>query len=159
MDILQVGLGSFGFSWLKEILMDYEGVRIVGLVDKDKSMLARAGEIDGIDTDTLFQDISDALSKVKPDIILNTTPPHIHKEINYAALNHGVPVLCEKPIAESLEDARAIMEKSQSTNIPVMIAENYRFFDVVRKAKDIIVKGEIGKLNSIYVDFHAYHCT
>lgn len=157
MDILQVGLGSFGFNWLKEILMDYEGIRIVGLVDSDGNMLEKAGKIGGIGPDMLFQSINGALSKTRPDMILNTTPPHIHKEINLIALEHGIPVLCEKPIAEDFEDVKAIIEKAQSTGVPVMIAENYRFSDVVRKTKEIIDTGEIGNLNSIYVDFYRNH--
>lgn len=85
MNVLLVGLGGFGFGWLKNVLIKNENVRIIGLVDKNPDSLTKAKELDGIEENMLFLDIVEALDCLKPDFILNVTPPAIHKTVNLAA--------------------------------------------------------------------------
>lgn len=157
MNIVQVGLGDFGFGWLKSILLNCKDIRIVGLVDKNPELLKKAQELGNFDKSVLFTSITDALNTVKPDFVINITPPGIHKYINMEAFNRGIPVLSEKPIAENYEDAIEILNKSKELNVPIMIAENYRYNDIVRRFRKIIEVGEIGEVNAVYIDFFRKH--
>ncbi len=157
MKVLLAGVGSFGSSWLKSILLQDKNIEICGLVDKNPEHLSRVKELKGINENLFYSDVRDALIHLKPDFLLNATPPGIHKTVNLIAFEFGIPVLCEKPIAEDYKDAIEIYIKSKELSIPVMIAENYRYDKVIRTAKKLIASGEIGKINTIHVDFHRRH--
>ena len=156
MDVIQIGLGQFGFSWLEKILLKNERINVVALVDKNKNTFKKVQQLDSSNYD-VFTGIEEALNQIKADFILNVTPPKIHKKINFIALEEGIPVLCEKPIAESYEDAYDVLEKAEITGVPLMIAENYRFNESIRKVRKIIESGEIGKLCTVNIDFNRKH--
>jgi predicted dehydrogenase len=157
MKLIQVGLGEFGFGWLKDVLLKYDGIQIMAVVDRNQEALNMAKELPGMNNTGLFTDLREALTVYKPDFILNITPPAVHKDIDFTAYEYKIPVLSEKPIAETYEDAKEIFDKSLELNVPVMIAENYRYFNIVRTVQKFLISGEIGKINSIHVDFSRKH--
>lgn len=157
MNVLQVGLGDFGFSWLKEILLGYDGIRIAGLVDKNPELLKKGQTLGNFSDCMLFTDLHEALSTIRPDFILNITPPYAHKAVDIEAFEHGIPVLSEKPVAEDFKDVIEIVRMSGKFNVPLMIAENYRYYDIVRKTREIIASAEVGQLNAVYIDFFMNH--
>lgn len=157
MDMIQVGLGDFGLSWLRDVIIPCEAVRIIGLVDANPDRLRIGKELAGLSDTQLFTTIQDALAAARPQFILNATPPDKHKLIDLEAMNRHIAVLSEKPIAEQYEDALELLKKSEEMNVPIMISENYRFFDIVRKAKSLILSGEIGPINAVSVDFFRNH--
>lgn len=157
MKLIQVGLGDFGLNWLKDILLKNNTVQLIGVVDKNDNLLNSAKELSGMEDVLIFNDLKDALAKLKPDFILNVTPPGIHKEINFIAFENKIPVLSEKPIAEIYSDAKEILEKSIEVNVPIMISENYRYSNYARTAKKIISSGDLGRIDSVSVDFNRKH--
>lgn len=159
MKIIQVGLGEFGFNWLKEVLLPHKGIEIKGLVDGSSKALDKARNLEGFESIGLFTSLEEALSYCKPDLVLNFTPPAVHKNIDFISLKNGIPVLSEKPIAETYDDALEILALSGKTGIPVMISENYRFFSISRKVRELISSGAVGPLTSISVDFRRRHRT
>lgn len=72
----------------------------------------------------------------------NTT----HAEMSMAALQGGKDVLCEKPMATSLQDARTMIETAQKTGRKLMIAHNQRLENANQVAKEIIQSGKLGKV-------------
>lgn len=159
MKILQVGLGEFGFNWLKEVLVTHNDIELTGLVDRNSEALNKARSLKGLENTCLFTSLEEALSYCRPDLILNFTPPVVHKNIDFISLKNGIPVLSEKPIAETYVDALEILSLSEKTGIPVMISENYRFFSISRKVRDLISSGAVGPLTSLSVDFRRRHRT
>lgn len=71
-----------------------------------------------------------------------------HAEIAVAALNKGIHVLCEKPMATSLKECEAMVEAARRNGCKLMIAQNQRFASVHQEARKRIEAGEIGKLLS-----------
>ena len=59
------------------------------------------------------------------EAIVIATPPETHRAIAEAALTAGKPVFCEKPLAESLKDSRALVDLAEATGVPNMIGFNY----------------------------------
>lgn len=157
MKVIQVGLGQFGFSWLKSILLPHEQIEIIGIVDKNTSLLEKAKEECNIEQTKLFTDLRHAIASTNPDFILNATPPIIHKEIDLIAFENRIPILSEKPIAEEISHVFDIVRKAEETGVPIMIAENYRYSKVVREAKILLDAGEIGKLSNIQINFCRCH--
>lgn len=157
MKIVQIGLGKFGFDWLNGILKDNKSVDVVGLVDNNENILSKvvnSGEFSQAICTTNFEK---ALELTVPDFVLNVTPPKIHKQIVKRCIDYRIPVLCEKPIAETYDDALEMLKYSQAKGVPVMIAENYRYKNVVRKCKEMLSRGDIGRINSVQIIFSQHH--
>jgi predicted dehydrogenase len=117
-------------------------------VDSDPQ---RAGLLEA--GDAFFTSLDAALSRVAVDVLINLTPPAVHTSVDRAAFARGIPVLCEKPIAEDYADAVEIVTEAQRLGVPFMIAENYRRAPVMRLARRLIAVGEIGEVSGIHVQF------
>jgi predicted dehydrogenase len=82
------------------------------------------------------------------DIVDISTPNHTHREIAVAALEAGKHVICEKPLAHDLEDARAMYEAARKASGVHMVAYNYRRTPAVALARKFIEEGAIGDILS-----------
>lgn len=80
------------------------------------------------------------------DIVDIVTPNHLHADIAIAALEAGKHVLCEKPLARSLYEAKAMKDAALKTNLVTMVAYNYRRTPAVVLAKRLIDEGKIGQI-------------
>ncbi|AFK21624.1 Gfo/Idh/MocA family protein [Pyrococcus sp. ST04] len=73
-----------------------------------------------------------------------------HKEVAIRAAEEGKHILLEKPIALTIEDAKEIIKAAKKAGVKLMVPFNPRFTQPLKKAKEMIVNGEIGKLEYIY---------
>jgi predicted dehydrogenase len=157
MKVIQVGVGQFGYSWLEEVILLSPEVQLIGLVDKNREHLKRAAALIDDESVGYYETLEKALEELDPDFILNLTPPRVHREIIIQAIGKGFPVLSEKPIAESLSDAKLIYNEVENSGVNLMIAENYRFSKIIREAKAILDRGVLGKIDSLSIDFFRNH--
>jgi predicted dehydrogenase len=79
------------------------------------------------------------------EIFDNCTPDDRHKEPSIAAAQAGKHVICEKPLAMTAEDARAMRDAAELAGVRHMTCFNYRFIPAVRLARELIDQGAIGK--------------
>ena len=150
MKAVLVGLGRFGLGWYKRMLK--RGL-LAAVVDSNPEMNDKLGD-SGI---PFYKSLEEALQRESIDFIVNVTPPHIHMGINRIAFERGIPVLCEKPIANDFGEAIESVRLAERYNVPFMIAENYRFAPNIRKLKQLIEEGAIGEISEIDIRFHRYH--
>ncbi len=87
------------------------------------------------------------------DAISICTPPALHKEVAIAALQRGIHVLCEKPMAVSPEECRQIEEAAQQSNAIFMMAFRHRFLPAHRFIKEFIRKENLGRIILFYNTF------
>ncbi len=80
------------------------------------------------------------------DLICITTPPNIHKEMTLFALERGKAVLCEKPMAIKVAEAREMMDKAQEKQVLALVDFELRFQNGRQKARKMLRDGEIGKI-------------
>ena len=80
------------------------------------------------------------------DLVDVSVPGNMHAPIAIAAANAGKMVLCEKPLANTLADAREMYEAVQKNNVTNALCHNYRFAPAVQLAKQLIDEGRIGKI-------------
>jgi predicted dehydrogenase len=78
------------------------------------------------------------------DLVVISTPNALHRPIAEAALAAGKHVFCEKPLAGTTEDARAIVEAARRAERVLKVGSNLRFFPNVKEAKRLLDAGEIG---------------
>ncbi len=156
MNILQVGLGEYGWSWFADVLSATEGATIVGVVDRDEAKLASAGAYGKLSSDVLFTELDTALRQgARPDFILNAAPPGAQTDVARRAVAEGIPVLCEQPIAESALEAAELARLSRESGVPVAVAANFRYHPLVREAKRLLPR--IGRIRRVDVDFRRKH--
>lgn len=122
---LLVGAGGMGRAWGKN-LRDCEQVQIGGWVDIRPAAAAQAADELGVTMHT-GEDLGKALAEVKPDFLVDVTVPEAHREVTCAALAAGVPVIGEKPMAESMESARAMVAASERAGLLYMVSQSRRY--------------------------------
>ena len=83
-----------------------------------------------------------------PDVQIfdNCTPDDIHAEPTIAAAKAGKHVICEKPLAMTVKDARDVLDAVKKTGVKHMLCHNYRFMPAVRLAKTLIDEGRMGAI-------------
>lgn len=117
-------------------------VKIVALCDLNRDILEKVANKFNIKN--VYTDFSQMLERENPDIIDICTPPKTHAELAVQALEKGSHVLLEKPIALELKDCDAIIEAAKRYKKKVCIMHNQIFNPAFTKAKDSLLKGEIG---------------
>ena len=102
-----------------------------------------------------YQQYEDMLRKENLDIACVLTPAAAHREVTEKAAEYGVNVLCEKPIAVALNDAKSMIAECRKHGVRLCYAESFRFMPAFMKAKEMIDQGFLGDLfllMEIYAD-------
>ncbi|MEA2748786.1 MAG: hypothetical protein QOI41_2929, partial [Myxococcales bacterium] len=81
------------------------------------------------------------------DFVDICTPPYAHADIALAALGKDLHVLCEKPLATNVADARAMLSKAKEGRRVIYPAHNYRHAPVIKAVRSILDEGTIGKVH------------
>ena len=151
--VLLLGVGNFGRSWAEHVIPACGDVcEFAAAVDQRPERLAYVPE-----GTARFTDLDEALQAVHPDLVINVTPPHLHTGTNLQLLSSGYAVLCEKPIAETPEDAQKLAAFYQEKGGFLMIADNYRYAPVFRACRQMLASGEMGNIHSVQCHFRHYH--
>jgi predicted dehydrogenase len=84
------------------------------------------------------------------DAVLVLTPDHLHRPVAVAALEAGVAVFCEKPMATTVEDCDAILQAAERTGTRLYVGHNMRHMPVVTQLREIIRSGRIGAVKAVW---------
>lgn len=118
-------------------------VEIKALADISKNALENAAE--KAKGAKLFDDYKAMLDSGLVDVVSICTPPVAHEEAAVAALERGIHVLCEKPLAHSVAAGKNIVAAAEKSGAALMTAFRHRFIPANLKMKELLVAGEIGK--------------
>lgn len=91
-------------------------------------------------------DWQDLVEDPRVDAVVIATPQDTHRRIAEAAISLGKPVLCEKPLAETVEDARAMVAAAEAAGVPNMVGFNYIRTPASQFARKLVADGAIGEL-------------
>ncbi|HWU87029.1 MAG TPA: Gfo/Idh/MocA family oxidoreductase [Kofleriaceae bacterium] len=83
------------------------------------------------------------------DFVDIATPPSEHAAICHGALDHGLHVFCEKPLATSAKEAMAMLAHAARARRVVFPSHNYRHAPVIRKIREILDAGELGEIHLV----------
>jgi predicted dehydrogenase len=94
-----------------------------------------------------YKDYHEMFRKENLDLVSVCVPNFLHKEIVLSAVENGVKnIVCEKPLATSVEDGREMVEACKKNGVRLMYAEDWIFAPALIRAKEIVNEGGIGKL-------------
>lgn len=119
------------------------GAEICWLVDVDEEQTKTIGR--SFPSARWTGDYHDALSDPEVDAVSICLPHNLHASVAIGAAKAGKHILCEKPIAASLDEADRMIEAADRAKVILMIAENVRFTPVYEKIRDLVSDGVIGR--------------
>jgi predicted dehydrogenase len=151
--IIQVGVGGMGLGWTDRIA-ESDKWEAAAYVDVNRKGLMFAAERHGLSKSRCFTDLDAALSQVDADALLDVTPQQFRRGVCEKALKRGLDVMSEKPLADSLRNAKAIVACARKCRRTYMVAQNYRYQAVVQTVKRLIGQGRIGDIGYAGVSFH-----
>jgi predicted dehydrogenase len=141
--IIQAGIGGHGRTWLTLLQResaDGDAIELVAVADPSEWARTVAAE-DGIPATQIFATLDEALRFVEADAVLVVTPPATHRALATAALEVGKHVLIEKPLATTIEDARALANLASERGLTLMVSQNYRHQAPVRALRRLLDSG------------------
>ncbi len=136
-----IGCGFFALNHLHG-WQDAKGASIVAICDQSAERLQVVGDQFGIAK--RYTNAREMLEIEKPDFVDIATTVSSHLDLVLVAAELKIPVICQKPFAKNLEDARAMVLACESAHVPLMIHENFRWQSAIMKVKDVLQSGQIG---------------
>jgi len=91
-----------------------------------------------------YADPEALIREIEPDFIDIVTNVETHRPLVEMAARHGIPVICQKPMAPTLADAVAMLETCKRAGVPLFIHENWRWQTAIRALKEHLDRGAIG---------------
>ncbi|TWU37136.1 Gfo/Idh/MocA family protein [Novipirellula artificiosorum] len=124
-----------------------EDVEIVGICNRTVSKAEAFAKEFGIQE--CGDNLEQMIDRLKPDFVDIITPPETHLPYVKVAAERGIPILCQKALAPTFDEAKEIVETAQKHQVPFMVHENFRFQPWHREIKKLLQQGAIGKLHSL----------
>lgn len=146
--LVQAGAGGMGRAWLRTIA-DNPDVDLVGLVDLDLAVARTAADEHGFGAVPVAASLDEL--GVEADALIDVTVPVAHPKVSVDALLRGLPVLCEKPLAESVRECLAMVAASEVSGKLLMVSQSRRYFRAGSAFGRQI--GELGTIGSLSCEF------
>lgn len=134
-----VGIGGFGSRRVKAV--EKAGGRVACLVDLDEERISKMASALGCDYSTNYRK---TVKRDDVDCVIVATPNKFHAPITIAALEAGKHTICEKPLARTPKEARAMVDAAEKNKVFLKTGSNLRYFSNVKRAKELIVEKVIG---------------
>ncbi len=140
-----IGTGSRGTGCFGQLLSGRNDVEIAALCDPNPVRMRGAAKILGI-TPNFYTSMEEMSKKETLDGVIITSPDACHHDCAMTALELGWNVLIDKPLATNVKDGKEIIEKAKKVGKTVMIGFNLRHHAVLKRLKEIIDSGTLGKV-------------
>jgi len=137
------GLGVIGRAHAARVAA-HGDCRLVALADPGAGAAALAREADV----PLFADLEEMLDTTKPDGVILATPNELHVPGALECVQRGIPVLLEKPLADSMEDAMRLVDAEAASRVPVLVGHHRRYGAVLEAARAAIDEGCLGRVTA-----------
>jgi predicted dehydrogenase len=149
------GQGAFiGDVHRKSIAMDGKAEIVCGAFSQSYDNTRATGESLGLPKDRLYPTFEDMIQAEarrpdKPDFISIVTPNSTHYPAAKLALEHGFPVVCEKPLATTSHEALDLACLGRESGLLFCVAYAYSGYPIVKHLRDVIASGEVGRIRFV----------
>ena len=131
---------------------------VAGALASTPEKALASGEELGLAADRIYPDFAtmaaaEAAREDGIDAVSIVTPNHVHYPAAKAFLEAGIPVICDKPLTSNGEDARALAEVAEHTGTAFVLTHNYTGYPMIRQAREVIERGDLGDLRLIHVEY------
>jgi predicted dehydrogenase len=147
-----VNVGVVGTSWFADLmhlpcLKSAPGAQLVAICGRGRERaeaMARKYEIPQV-----FTDYRDMIERAGLQALVVVTPDDLHYPVTMAALNAGLHVFCEKPLAMSVEQAHEMHQRAAAMGVKHLVNFTYRWVPLHRYLRDRVAEGYLGRLYQI----------
>ena len=115
-------------------------VELVGWCDKDVT------RVKGMPA---YASLEQMLEKARPDLVDIVTPPETHLELVRAVAERSLPMICQKPLAPTFDEARAVVAVAEKAKTTLVVHENFRWQPWYREARRFIEDNRLGRPHSV----------
>ena len=145
---LRVGVAGTGFIGRVHVASARRaGAEVVGVSASTPERSSAAAAELGVPVGAVS---SEALLDLGLDVLHVATPNHLHTQLAVRALEAGVHVVVEKPVALDSTDARALVEAARGKDLVVAVPFVYRFYPTIRHARELVRSGEVGDVRLMH---------
>lgn len=126
-------------------------IEIVAVAEPDHQLLSLAASRYGFDPKMLFTDLDDMIAKIHPQALLVYTNTFDHRRVVEIAARRHTPVVMEKPLAVSFDDALAIQKAAREANIHVLVNYETSWYRSNHAAYELVHQGALGEIRKVVV--------
>src|SRR5438128_2450391 len=153
---LMIGAGGMAGAYVRGFFAQFaERMRVVGLAEIRPETLDSAGDFLGLPASARFTDLNEAFAHVEADFCTIVIPPAAHRAAVLAAVERRLPILSEKPIADTWEACLDIYRAVTRADLRMQVVQNYRYTPRIMTLTLAITAGRIGRPNYIVARFAA----
>jgi len=149
-----VGAGKLGHHWARELL-EHPDTELAGWVDLDAGRVRAEADrlgLVGVPTGASLEAMLDA---ERPDFLVNATAPAGHHPVTIAALERGLAVLTEKPLAATMPEALEMIAAADRAQRLLMVSQNRRYMPELAAFRDTVAR--LGPLSTVTCEFYVAH--
>src|SRR6266566_9426128 len=139
--------GQFQIAAWKEV----PGNRIVALCDRDRARVKQLAQTFGIPA--VYTGVEEMLRSEPLDFLDVAVGPEAHSELVLLAARRRLPVICQKPMAMDYPTCESMVGACRETGTPFLIHENYRWQTPMRRVKELLASGIIGRPFRAHIQF------
>ena len=153
--IIRIGIIGAGFARTTQIpgFQACPGAKIVAIASAHRENAEKVARDFGIDhVESGWRSL---VARDDIDLVSIVTPVVTHHEITLAALDHGKAVLCEKPMAMNADEAKSMTERAREAGVLALIDHELRFLPGRLKMRELVRRGEIGKVLHVKTTFRS----
>ena len=145
-----IGLGGRGGeAYGRYMALLKDKFRITHICDINHTRLGKYGEIFEVPVENRFDDEDTFFQKKWSDLLVIATPDRMHVRMAKKALELGYDIMLEKPISDSVEELQELTKFAHEKNRKVIVCHVLRYTVFMKKLKELLNAGEIGKLVSV----------
>lgn len=148
--VVQVGAGSMGRAWLRNIA-EAPDVELVGLVDLDRDTARQAADVAGFPGVEVARSLEELAGPQTAQAIINVTVPGAHHQVSTTAMLSGLPVLSEKPLAESVSQGLSMMAAAEVSGQLLMVSQSRRYWRNLSAFRRQVE--QLGQLGAVTCEF------
>ncbi len=153
---IQVGTGGHGHGWCETFLPPNiaDGlVKPVAAVDINPEALTYAREKLALASSKCYTDIEKAFAETPADFCTIVVPPAHHEMVADLAVRHGLHILSEKPIADTMAGACRIAKKVTAAGLKMGVTMSHRFRNDITSLRKMVWSGQYGELDYLICRF------
>ncbi len=147
------GCGNISRTWLSAA-REIPGLELAGLVDLQEDVARRRAAEFGLGGAAIGADLAVMLARTRPDLVFDCTIPEAHAGVALAALGHGCHVLSEKPLADTLANAREVVAAAEAAGKLHAVIQNRRYDRNLRRLRRFLDSGAIGPVTTVQSQFY-----
>jgi predicted dehydrogenase len=142
MRIAVIGAGLIGRTHIGVLRSGHPDYTLAAVADPSPAA-AQEGEALGY---PVYPGIGEMLDRVKPDGAIVAVPNQLHVKIGLACIARRIPIIVEKPVADSVAEALELVEAGEQADVAILTGHHRRHNPIMRKAAEVIAGGGIGRV-------------